>query len=48
LLKEDGVTQDEEEKVLNMADLVINKPFKVESFLKKVKELARSEVEKGQ
>jgi DNA-binding response OmpR family regulator len=37
LLKEDGVSQDEEEKVLNMADLVINKPFMVESFIKKVK-----------
>jgi DNA-binding response OmpR family regulator len=40
LLKEDGVSQDEEEKILNMADLVINKPFMVENFLQKVKELA--------
>jgi len=39
LLKEDGVSQDEEEKILNMADLVINKPFMVEDFLQKVKEL---------
>jgi DNA-binding response OmpR family regulator len=42
LLKEDGVSQDEEEKVLNMADLVINKPFKVENFLQEVKALASS------
>ena len=41
LLKEAGVSKDEEEKVLNMADLVINKPFKVENFLQKVKELAQ-------
>ncbi len=40
LLKEDGVSQDEEEKVLSMADFVINKPFKVENFLQKVKELS--------
>jgi len=46
LLKEDGVSQDEEEKVLNMADLVINKPFMVESFLEKVKGLALKVVER--
>jgi len=46
LLKEYGVSQDEEEKVLNMADLVINKPFMVENFIKKVKELSLSVVEK--
>lgn len=40
LLKEDGVSQDEEAKVLNMADLVINKPFMVENLLQRVKELA--------
>ena len=40
LLKEDGVSQDEEEKVLNMADLVVNKPFMAESLIKKIKELA--------
>ena len=45
LLKEDGVSQDEEEKVLNMADLVINKPFMVENFIQKVKALALSIVE---
>ncbi len=45
LLKEDGVSQDEEEKVLNMADIVINKPFIVENFLQKIKELALSIVE---
>ena len=48
LLKEDGVSQDEEEKALNMADFVINKPFMVENFLQKVKELALSVVEKSQ
>jgi hypothetical protein len=40
LLKENGVFQDEEEKVLGMADIVINKPFLVEDFIKKVKELS--------
>jgi DNA-binding response OmpR family regulator len=40
LLKENGVCQGEEEKILNMADVVINKPFKVENFLQKVRELA--------
>jgi len=39
LLKEDGVSQDEEEKVLNMADVVMNKPFMVKNFLQKVKAL---------
>jgi two-component system copper resistance phosphate regulon response regulator CusR len=48
LLKEDGVSQDEEEKVLNMADFVINKPFMVDNLIQKVKELAGSVVEKGQ
>jgi two-component system copper resistance phosphate regulon response regulator CusR len=48
LLKEDGVSQDEEEKILNMADLVINKPFMVEDFILKVKELALSIVENSQ
>jgi len=47
LLKEDGVSQDEEEKVLSMADLVVNKPFMVENFIQKVKELA-SLVEESQ
>ena len=41
LLKEDGVFQDEEEKALSMADFVITKPFMVENFLQKVKELSR-------
>jgi DNA-binding response OmpR family regulator len=40
LLKEAGVSQDEEEKILNLADGVMNKPFMVEHFLQKVKELA--------
>ncbi len=48
LLKEDGVSQDEEEKVLNMADIVINKPFMVENLLQKVKELALPIVEQSQ
>ena len=46
LLKEDGVSQDEEEKVLNMADLLINKPFMVENFIQKFKELDLSVVDK--
>lgn len=48
LLKVDGVSQDDEEKVLKMANLVINKPFKVESFIQKVKALSLSKVEKSQ
>jgi len=40
LLKEDGLSQDEEEKILNMADVVINKPFKVENLIQKIKALA--------
>ena len=48
LMKEEGVSQDEEEKVLNMADVVINKPFMVENFIQKVKELVESIVEKSQ
>jgi CheY-like chemotaxis protein len=38
LLNEDGVSQDEEEKVLNLADFIINKPFMVENLIQKVKE----------
>ena len=48
LLKEDGVSQDDEEKILSLADLVINKPFMVENFLENVKTLALSVVEKSQ
>ncbi len=48
LLKEDGVSQNEEEEVLNMADIVLNKPFMVENFLQKVKELALTIVEQSQ
>ncbi len=48
LLKEDGVSKYDEEKILNMADLVINKPFMVENFLQKVKELVSTIVEKSQ
>lgn len=39
LLKENGFSQDEEEKILNMADVIINKPFMIENFLQKVKGL---------
>lgn len=39
LLKEDGVSQDDEEKTLHMADLVINKPFLVDHLLSKIKYL---------
>lgn len=48
LLKVDGVSKDEEEKVLSMADIVITKPFMVENFIHKVNELALSIVEKSQ
>jgi DNA-binding response OmpR family regulator len=48
LLKEDGVNQDDEEKVLTMADMVINKPFMVESFIQKVKTLTLSIVDERQ
>ena len=41
LLKVDGVSKDEEEKALSMADLVVNKPFMVEDFIQKVRELSR-------
>jgi DNA-binding response OmpR family regulator len=40
LLKEDGVSQGEEEKILSMADLVVNKPFMVQHLIQKIKELA--------
>jgi len=42
LLKEDGVTNDEEEKVLNMADMVVNKPFMVDNLIQKIKKLSLS------
>ncbi len=45
LLKEDSFPQDEE-KALKMADLVVSKPFMVEDFLKQVKALALSIVER--
>jgi two-component system copper resistance phosphate regulon response regulator CusR len=48
LLKEDGVSQDEEEKVLSMADMVINKPFLVENLLQKIKDLSSLIVEQSQ
>lgn len=40
LLKEDGISEGDEEKILGMADLVINKPFMVDAFIQKVKALA--------
>lgn len=48
LLKEDGVSQDEEDKILTMADLVVNKPFMVENFIQKVKTLTSSIVDERQ
>ncbi len=48
LLKEDGVSQDDEEKILNMADLVINKPFMIESLLHNIKALTPSIEEESQ
>lgn len=48
LFKKDGTSQDEEEKILNMADVVMNKPFMIKEFLQKIKELALSVVEKSQ
>ena len=47
LLKINGVHQDEEEKILNLADAVMNKPFMVNEFLQQIKTLERSFVEKG-
>ncbi|MDE1920208.1 MAG: response regulator [Candidatus Omnitrophica bacterium] len=47
LLSVEGVSTDEEERVLNLADIVINKPFMVENFVGRVKQLALL-VEKGQ
>jgi len=44
LLKQDGLYQDEEEKVLNSADAVMNKPFMVKEFLQQIKALAQSVV----
>ena len=43
LLKEDGVSQDDQEEILHMADAVINKPFMVKDLLQKVKELTLSQ-----
>ncbi len=48
LLKENGISQEEGEKILNMADIVLNKPFMVENFLQKVKALALTIVEQSQ
>lgn len=39
LLKEDGVSKDEEEKILNLADAVMNKPFMVNNFIHEIKTL---------
>ena len=48
LLKVEGVSQDEEERFLKLAAFVINKPFMVENFVQKVRELAPPIVEKSQ
>ena len=47
LLKEAGILRGEEEKVLNMADAVMNKPFMVKEFLQQIKTLTLSIVEKS-
>jgi DNA-binding response OmpR family regulator len=39
LLQEEGVSRDEEEKILNLADAVMNKPFMVDDLIKKIKTL---------
>lgn len=49
LLSQEGVSQNEEDKILSLADCVINKPFMVDNFIQKVKELSLAlEVEKSQ
>jgi len=45
ILQEDGVSQDEEEKTLHLADGVVNKPCRVDALLEKIKAL--SVVDKG-
>ena len=47
LMKEEGISKDEEDKVLSMADAVMNKPFLVDNFLKTVKELVLPAVDGG-
>ena len=47
LLNEKSITQDEEEQVLKMADLVVNKPFIIEDFIQKIKALSLMKVEKS-
>ncbi|MDE2223276.1 MAG: response regulator [Candidatus Omnitrophica bacterium] len=42
LLSVEGVSNDEEERILNIADVVINKPFMVDHFVQQVKQLAAS------
>jgi len=48
LLKEKGLSLEEEEKVLHMANHVINKPFRIDEFVARIKELAKGMVEKSQ
>ena len=48
LLKENGVSQEEEDEILDMADIVINKPFMIDIFLQKIKTLSLLVVEEGQ
>jgi len=48
LRNNDGLSQEEEEKVLGLADMVVSKPFRVEDFIERVNHLAASIVEKGQ
>lgn len=39
LLKENGFSQEDEEQILKLADVMVNKPFKVEFLIQKIKEL---------
>lgn len=42
LMQEEGVSKDEEEKILSMADTVMNKPFMVEDFIQNIRALTHS------
>lgn len=48
LLKAEGIYQEEEERTLKLADVVMNKPFQVTEFLQQIKVLASAMVEKNQ
>jgi DNA-binding response OmpR family regulator len=40
LLEQDRLSKEKEERILQMADAVMSKPFKVDDLLRKIKELA--------